>query len=51
MGGMDKNPTPVVRRVRRSRSEIAQLLEHFEGSGQTQAAFCHEHGLSVACPS
>ena len=48
MGGMDQPPTPAARRARRSRSEIAHLLELFENSGQTQAAFCREHGLSVA---
>jgi hypothetical protein len=45
---MDESSIPTRRRARRSEREIAQLLELFEGSGQTQAAFCREHGLSVA---
>ena len=44
----EETSIPAARRVRRSRAEIDQLLELFEGSGQTQAAFCREHGLSVA---
>ena len=43
----EETSIPAARRVRRSRAEIDQLLELFEGSGQTQAAFCREHGLSV----
>jgi len=34
--------------VRRSRSEIKELLESFARSGLTQQAFCREKGLSVA---
>lgn len=35
------------RRIRRSREEWQQLIEEQKGSGQTQAAFCAAHGVSV----
>lgn len=37
-----------VKHVRRSRSEIKELLESFARSGLTQQAFCRENGVSVA---
>lgn len=43
-----ENEKPNGKRVRRSREEIEELLAAFEGSGQTQEAFCRERGLSVA---
>jgi len=41
--------TTKVKHVRRSRSEIKELLESFARvSGLTQQAFCRENGVSVA---
>ena len=36
------------RRPRRSRDEWQRLIEKQTDSGQTQAVFCAEHGISVA---
>lgn len=36
------------RRPRRSRDEWQRLIETQAASGQTQAVFCAEHGVSVA---
>lgn len=36
------------RRPRRSRNEWQRLIEKQATSGQTQTAFCAEHGISVA---
>lgn len=36
------------RRPRRSRDEWQRLIEKQVASGQTQVAFCAEHGISVA---
>ena len=44
---METESTPI-KRVRRSRAQINELLEAFRRSGSTQQAFCREHGLSVA---
>jgi hypothetical protein len=41
MGGSGKRP-------RRSRDEWQRLIEKQAASGQTQAVFCAEHGISVA---
>ena len=40
--------TTKVKHMRRSRSEIKELLESFARSGLTQQAFCRENGVSVA---
>jgi len=47
LGGMEQETTKV-KHVRRSRSEIKELLESFARSGLTQQAFCSENGVSVA---
>jgi len=36
------------RSPRRSQAEWQHILERFEASGMTQAAFCREQGLSVS---
>ena len=36
------------RRPRRSRDEWQRLIEKQVASGQTQAVFCDEHGISIA---
>ena len=38
----------VARRIRRSRDEWQRLIVKQTDSGQTQAVFCTEHGISVA---
>ena len=41
---------PITRvRVRRSREEIAELLQDYGQSGQTQREYCARGGLSVSC--
>lgn len=43
-----ENATSKTNRVRRSRTEIEEILAAFERSSLTQQAFCREKGLSVA---
>ena len=33
--------------MRRSREQWAQIVEQFEGSGQSQEAFCSQHRLNI----
>jgi hypothetical protein len=33
--------------MRRSREQWAQIVEQFEGSGQSQEAFCTQHRLNI----
>ncbi len=41
---------PITRvRVRRSREEIAELVQDYRQSGQTQREYCSRRGLSVSC--
>lgn len=45
---MENEPIRRVR-VRRSREEIAELLQEYRKSGQTQREYCARVGLSVSC--
>ena len=45
---MENEPVRRVR-VRRSREEIAELLQDYRRSGQTQREYCARRGLSVSC--
>jgi hypothetical protein len=45
---MEKEPVRRVR-VRRSGEEIAELLQEYRQSGQTQREYCSGRGLSVSC--
>ena len=46
--GREKMGETMVRRIRRGRDEWQRLIEQQADSGQTQAVFCAEHGISVA---
>ncbi len=39
---------PKVHRIRRSRAEMARLVEDFRASGSTQSAYARSRGLSVS---
>jgi hypothetical protein len=45
---MEKDPVRRVR-VRRRGEEIAELLQDYRRSGQTQREYCGKRGLSVSC--
>lgn len=45
---MENDPVRRVR-VRRSGEEIAELLQDYRKSGQTQREYCSRRGLSVSC--
>ena len=45
---MENDPVRRVR-VRRSGEEVAELLQDYRKSGQTQREYCARRGLSVSC--